>query len=251
MGTTLWAQWEESMKKEILRLENITKKINNVKVIKNVSLSIYEGEIVKLFGDEGQSKSILVRLLGGDFRPDFGKIYVDGREVSITSPYVGKKLGISIIHKKSDLIPNLTVMENLFLGRSDPRIKPFFRARQQLERTRELLNILGLNIAPQTLTAELTPEQIQMVQLGKALLDDPKVVVMDHTNIVLGQTQIKLFERVFKELKKAKSRYIGGGAESRRLYVGVRSDVHHERRQHRRQHHDIRAGKRQGRSDDR
>ena len=190
------------MKKEILRLENISKKINNVKVIKNVSFSIYEGEIVKLFGDEGQSKSILVRLLGGDLSPDFGKIFVGGSAVNITSPYVGKKLGISIIHKKSDLIPNLTVMENLFLGRSDPRIKPLFRERLQLDRSREMLKILGLDIEPQTLTSELTPEQVQMVQLGKALFDNPKVVVMDHTNIVLGQTQIKLFERVFKELKK-------------------------------------------------
>ena len=192
------------MKKEVLRLDCVSKKINDVKVLKNISLTIYEGEIVKLFGDVGQSKAMVVRLLGGVFQPDFGKIYVDGAEVSITCPNDGKKAGISIINKKSDLIPNLTVMENLFLGRSDTNSKPFLKAKQQALRTRELLNILGLDITPETLASDLTIEQVQLVQLGKALLDDPKVVVMDHTNILLDKNQIKLFEGVFRELSKRK-----------------------------------------------
>ncbi len=192
------------MRKEVLRLDSVSKKINDVKVLKNISLTIYEGEIVKLFGDMGQSKAMVVRLLGGVFQPDFGKIYVDGREVEITCPNDGKKAGISIIHKKSDLIPNLTVMENLFLGRNDADSKPFLKVKQQAVRTRELLNILGLDITPDTLAADLTIEQVQLVQLGKALLDDPKVVVMDHTNILLDKNQIKLFEGVFRELSRRK-----------------------------------------------
>ncbi len=192
------------MRKEVLRLDCVSKKINDVKVLKNISLTVYEGEIVKLFGDTGQSKAMVVRLLGGVFQPDFGKIYVDGREVELCCPYDGKKAGISIIHKKSDLIPNLTVMENLFLGRNDADSKPFLKVKQQAARTRELLKILGLEFTPDTLAADLTIEQIQLVQLGKALLDDPKVVVMDHTNILLDKKQIKLFEGVFRELSKRK-----------------------------------------------
>lgn len=192
------------MRKEVLRLESVTKKINDVKVLKNVSMTIYEGEIVKLYGDEGQSKSMIVRLLGGVFQSDFGKIYVDGKEANITCPHDGKELGISIIHKRSDLVPNLTVMENLFLGRNDSDCKPFIKEKQQLTRTRELFNILGLDISPQTMASKLTVEQVQMVQLGKALLDDPKVVVMDHTNILLDRNQVQLFKGVFKELSKRK-----------------------------------------------
>ena len=192
------------MRKEVLRLDCVSKKINDVKVLKNISLTVFEGEIVKLFGDMGQSKAMVVRLLGGVFQPDFGKIYVDGREVEITCPNDGKKAGISIIHKKSDLIPNLTVMENLFLGRNDADSKPFLKIKQQAARTRELLNILGLDITSETLAADLTIEQTQLVQLGKALLDDPKVVVMDHTNILLDRNQIRLFEGVFRELSKRK-----------------------------------------------
>lgn len=192
------------MRKEVLRLESISKKINEVRVLKNVSMTIYEGEIVKLFGDEGQSKAMIVRLLGGVFQPDFGKIYVDGKEVDITCPHDGKKFGISIIHKKSDLIPNLSVLDNLFLGRNDSNFKPLLKRRQQLARTQELLKILGLDISPETPASKLTMEQVQMVQLGKALLDDPKVVVMDHTNILLDRSQIKLFEGVFRELSKRK-----------------------------------------------
>ena len=192
------------MKKEILRLEHISKKINDVKILKNISLNLFEGEIVKLFGDEGQSKSTLVRILGGVFQPDYGKIYLDGKEVEIFSPLAGKKLGISIIHKGSDLIPNLTVMENLFLDRRDADARFFFRAKQQFAKTRDLLELLGLDISPNTVASTLTLEQIQLVQLGKALLDDPKVVVMDHTNILLDKKQIKLFEGVFKELAKRK-----------------------------------------------
>ena len=192
------------MRKEVLRLESISKKINEVKVLKNVSMTIYEGEIVKLFGDEGQSEAMIVRLLGGVFQPDFGRICVDGKEAGITCPHDGKKLGISIIHKKNDLIPNLSVLDNLFLGRNDSGSKLFLRRKQQMARTQELLKILGLDISPQMLASELTMEQVQMVQLGKALLDDPKVVVMDHTNILLDRKQIKLFEGVFKELSKRK-----------------------------------------------
>lgn len=192
------------MQKEVLRLESVSKKINEVKVLKNVSMTVNEGEIVILYGDEGQSKSMIVRLLGGVFQPDFGKIYVDGKEVGITCPRDGNEVGISIIHKRSDLIPNLTVMENLFLGRKDSTYRRFIKEKQQLVRTRELLNILGLDISPHTMASRLTVEQVQMVQLGKALLDDPKVVVMDHTNILLDRNQIKLFKGVFKELSRRK-----------------------------------------------
>jgi|GEM_PF-2533954 len=192
------------MQKEVLRLESVSKKINEVKVLKNVSMTINEGEIVTLYGDEGQSKAMVVRLLGGVFQPDFGKIYVDGREVNMTCPRDGKELGISIIHKRSDLIPNLTVMENLFLRRKDSDNKRLIKEKQQLSRTKELLNILGLDISPHTMASDLTVEQVQMVQLGKALLDDPKVVVMDHTNILLDRNQIRLFKGVFKELSKRK-----------------------------------------------
>lgn len=192
------------MRKEVLRLESVSKKINEVKVLKNISMTIYEGEIVKLFGDEGQSEAMIVRLLDGVFQPDYGKILVDGREASITCPHDGKKLGISIIHKKNDLIPYLSVLDNLFLGRHDTGSKFLIKRKQQMARTQELLKILGLDISPQMLVSELTMEQVQMVQLGKALLDDPKVVVMDHTNILLDRNQIRLFEGVFKELSKRK-----------------------------------------------
>ncbi len=192
------------MKKEVLRLESVSKKINDVKVLKNVSMVIYEGEIVKLFGDEGQSGTMIVRLLGGGFQPDFGKIYVDGKEVCISCPHDGKKLGISIIHKKNDLIPNLSVLDNLFLGRNDSSCKPLLKWKQQKVRTQELLKILGLDISPHMIASKLSVEQVQIVQLGKALLDDPKVIVMDHTNILLDRNQIKLFEGVFKELSKRK-----------------------------------------------
>lgn len=192
------------MQKEVLRLESVSKKINDVNVLKNVSMTVNEGEIVNLYGDEGQSKAMIVGLLGGVFQPDFGKIYVDGKEVGITCPRDGKELGISIIHKRSDLIPNLTVMDNLFLGRKDWNNRHFIKEKQQLARTRELLKILGLDISPQTMASKLTVEQVQLVQLGKALLDDPKVVVMDHTNILLDRSQIKLFKGVFKELSRRK-----------------------------------------------
>lgn len=192
------------MRKEILRFEHISKKINDVKVLKNISFNLYEGEICKIFGDEGQSATALVRILGGVFLPDFGKMYVGGNEVEISTPDAGKKLGISIINKASDLIPNLTVCENMFLGRRETNRSIFFRLNQNAARTRDLLEILGLDISPNTIVSNLKPEQIQLLQLGKALLDDPKVVVMDHTNILLDRKQIRLFERVFQELARRK-----------------------------------------------
>ncbi len=195
---------KNKMTNEILRIEFASKKINGVNVLKNVSLNIFEGEIVKLFGDEGQSKAMLVRLLGGLLIPDSGRVLIGNKEVAISSPYDAKRLGISIINKRSDLLPNLTVMENLFLGRRDETFGLFFSRKKQYERSKELLDILGLDISPDTMANELSQEQIQLLQLEKALLDNPKLVIMDHTHILLDNKQIKLFEGVFKELSKRK-----------------------------------------------
>ena len=192
------------MRREVLRLDSVSKTVNDVKVLKNISMTIYEGEIVKLFGESGQSKSILVSILGGVQQPDFGKIYVEGREVNLNSPNDCKTVQISIINKKSDLIPNLTVMENLFLGRRDANSRPFLKTKQHLARTLDLFKVLGLNISPNTFVSKLAVEQVQLVQLGKALLDDPKIIVMDHTNILLDKNQVRLFAGVFKELTKRK-----------------------------------------------
>ena len=190
------------MRKEILRLENICKTIDGIKVLKNVSLNLYEGETVKLYGDEGRSLSSIVGLFGGVIKPDSGRIYIDGKEIKLASPLDGKKAEISIIHKKSDLIPNLTVMENLFLERKNYARGLFLKEKKQRARAVELLEILGLDISPDMMASDLKLEQMQIVQLGKALLDDRKIIIMDHTHILLDKEQIKLFEGVFNELAK-------------------------------------------------
>lgn len=190
------------MKTEILRMEYVSKSKNHNKVLQNICLDLFEGEIVKLVDKECEGKSAILEILGGVSQPDSGSIYVFGKEVLLASPQISQKLGINIIHQQGNLIPNLTVMENFFLGLDSISKKLFIHKKQQYKRSLEVLRILGISVTPDTLVANLTAKQVQLIQLGKALLNNLKIVVMDNTVKLLDKEQITFYKNLFMELTK-------------------------------------------------
>jgi ribose transport system ATP-binding protein len=190
------------MKNEFLRLDYISIFHNEYKVLKNICLNVFKGEIVKLFSEECEGKDALLDILGGICSPGSGNIYINGKEFTALTPQISHMAGISIIRQKSDLIANLTVMENFFLDPGVLKNRLFFNNRQQHQKCWEVLQTLGVSFTTDTLVRDLPPEYVQMVQLGKALLKDPQLIILDHSATILNFNQSKLYKNVFEALAK-------------------------------------------------
>ncbi len=103
----------------LLEMQGIDKSFPGVQALRDVSLSLYPGEVLGIVGENGAGKSTLIKILGGAHRPDRGRIVLEGREVSFRSPSAAQQAGISIIYQEFNLVPDLTVRENIFLGASE------------------------------------------------------------------------------------------------------------------------------------
>ena len=123
----------------LLRMEGIYKSFPGVQALSDCKFELRSGEVHALVGENGAGKSTMMKILGGIYEKDAGHIYLDGKEVNITSPHKAQELGISIIHQELNLMPHLTVAQNIFIGR-EPRAKvPFVlddKARKSRNRTR-------------------------------------------------------------------------------------------------------------------
>ncbi len=181
------------MKYEILRLENITKQINKIKVLENVCLDIYKGEIHVLLGEANSGKSILAKIIAGLCHKDSGKFFFEGREVSLDTYDQARKLGISFIHQEMNLIPNLSIAENLFIGREIHKLFPFIDKKMTFDYTRLLLKAMGLNLDPRTLVSDLTMSQKRILEIVRAISFYSKLIVLDEPLAYLSKADTQIF----------------------------------------------------------
>src|SRR5215469_4899309 len=187
----------------LLNLTDVSKAFAGVQALDRVSIEIRPGEVVGLVGENGAGKSTLIRILAGVYRPDSGKLALEGKPLTLTSPRDANLHGIGIVFQEQSLLPNLTVAENIYLGQE----KEFSRwgivvwpalhaaAKRQLEKVQ-------LDVDPGTRTAHLSFAERQMVELAKALALEERterhlVILLDEPTSVLEQREIDiLFERV-------------------------------------------------------
>jgi ribose transport system ATP-binding protein len=176
----------------ILELQGIVKRFPGVVALAGVDLDLRAGEVHVLLGENGAGKSTLVKVLAGVHRPDAGEIRVDGRPVRLGSPRDAQALGISTIHQELALVPDMTVAENVFLGREPlaSRRLGIVDRRALVRAARDLLGGLALRIAPEAIVRRLGLAQQQMVEIAKALSLDARVIVMDEPTAVLTATEI-------------------------------------------------------------
>jgi ribose transport system ATP-binding protein len=131
-----------------IAMKNIEKSFNGVSVLKKVSLQVESGEIHALLGENGAGKSTLMNILGGVLKPDVGSIIINGNEVKLTNPRVSQQYGISFIHQELNVVSDLRVYENLFLG-SELRNKfGFLKVEEMCNQTSDILALLGVDIHP-------------------------------------------------------------------------------------------------------
>ena len=184
----------------ILKVEGISKGFPGVQALKDVHLEVRSGEVLVLVGENGAGKSTLMKILSGIYAKDEGTIVFEGQEVEPTSPLQAQELGITIIHQELNMLPYLTVAQNIFVGR-EPRTGPFLSERKLNQQTAELLQRLNIHLNPRTLVGELTVAEQQMVEIAKALSFNAKVLIMDEPTSALTDSEVETLFVLIEQLK--------------------------------------------------
>lgn len=185
-----------------LRMENVSKTFGRIQALSNVSLDVRLGEIHALMGENGAGKSTLMKILSGAYLPDPGSaIFIDRNRVSITGPQSAQTLGISIIYQELSLAPNLTVAENIYLGREIARNR--FVSRSAMEAgAADILRRLNASFGPRDRVARLSIAERQLVEIARALNFKCRILVMDEPTTTLSERET---ERLFQLMRQLRS----------------------------------------------
>jgi len=191
----------QSMSNCILRMENITRHFPGVVALDDVTLTCNKGEILALVGENGAGKSTLMKILSGVYQPDGGRILFNGQEVILDSPRRAQQLGISIIMQEFNLLPYLTVEENIWLGREPANGLGIVDSREVTRRSQELLVTLGVELDPNTPVNDLTVAQCQFVEIAKALSLGADLIIMDEPSSTLTGHELDYLFKVIRDLQ--------------------------------------------------
>ncbi|NGQ96521.1 sugar ABC transporter ATP-binding protein [Brevibacillus sp. SYP-B805] len=184
-----------------LEMKGITKSFGGVQALKGVDFSVNEGEIHALLGENGAGKSTLMNILGGVIPADAGEIWMDGRPVRISSPQDSKRCGISFIHQELNLIPDMTVYENLFLGSEMVSAYGFVDAKRMIQETRRILDMLGVQLDPEAIVGKLDASLKQVIEIAKSLLNESNIIIMDEPTTSLTDREIQHIFHVMRTLR--------------------------------------------------
>ena len=191
------------MNTNLVSMRGIHKAFGPVQVLRGVDFELRAGEVHALMGENGAGKSTLMKILTGQYRPDQGEIQVDGQATTISSPTDAEKQGIAIIHQELNLIPNLTVAENLFLGRELRRFG-VLQQRAMRAKARQWLARVGMQaLSPDAKVDTLSVGQQQMVEIAKALAQDARVLIMDEPTAALTDRETTTLFALIRELRKS------------------------------------------------
>jgi len=187
--------------KQILSMRNIVKAFSGVEVLHSVDLTLHEGEVLALVGENGAGKSTLMKILMGIEQPNAGEIQLNGDIVKIENPARALSLGIAMIHQELSPIPEMTVEENMFIGREINRFG-FVDSKKQAQKTREWLNKLNIAISPQVKMEELSISQMQMVEIAKAISYNSRILIMDEPTSAITEKEVMQLFTLINLLKK-------------------------------------------------
>lgn len=191
------------MSETFLQMKHITKRFPGVLALNDVQFTLRRGEVHALLGENGAGKSTLMKILSGVYQPDEGEIIFEDKPVSFSDPLSAQNVGITIIHQEFNLFPELTVEENIFIGREFCKKNRWrLDEKQQRQATIEILQKLNLAIKPDTLVADLTVAQQQMVEIAKAISVNARILIMDEPTAALTETEIEGLFRVTRLLKE-------------------------------------------------
>ena len=189
--------------KPVLRMEGIKKSFIGVRALDNVDLAIYPGEVHALVGENGAGKSTLMKILAGAHQADSGRVLLDDAPVQIKSPQHAMSLGIQIIHQELNLIPHLSVAENIFLGRMPTSLPGVVDAKTMRARAQQILGDLGANIDARATVGGLSIAQQQLVEIAKATSRSARVIAMDEPTAALTEHEQQSLWTLVKRLRES------------------------------------------------
>ena len=185
----------------LLKTIGIGKEFSSVPVLRNIDLEIIRGEILGIIGENGAGKSTLMKIFSGIYTPSSGEIRFEGKKAAIPDPSSAKNLGISILPQEFNLVKDLTVYDNIFLGSEIRQRSGLLDKKRMMQRTTELLRELEVEIKPDEKIENLSTAQKQMVEICKAVALDAKLLIMDEPTTVLTRYEIDILFNLIRRLR--------------------------------------------------
>ena len=185
-----------------IEMRGIDKSFGSNNVLKNAGFLLESGEIHALMGENGAGKSTLMKILTGVYTKDAGTVIVDGQEVCYKNPQEAERAGIVFIHQELNVLFDLTVEENMFLGKEIRNAFGVCNKKAMRAKVKEILDKLGVDINPGEVMSNLSVGQQQMIEIAKALMVDAKVIIMDEPTAALTQSETEVLFQVVKSLRK-------------------------------------------------
>jgi len=182
-------------------MKGISKSFGPVKALKKASLNLKRGEVLALMGENGAGKSTLMNVLSGSLHPDEGEILLDGVQREIKNPIQARSLGIVKIHQELQIVPELDIAENIFLGRWQTAGIGFVQKKKMHDMAKECLKMLEWEMDTRTKLKDLRIGEQQLVEIAKAISCDVKIIVMDEPTSALSEPEAKKLFHVIEKLK--------------------------------------------------
>jgi ribose transport system ATP-binding protein len=190
----------------VIEMKNIIKSFGSNTVLKDVSLKINGGEICALLGENGAGKSTLMNILGGVYKMDSGSIFIDGKKVDFNTPAESLKSGIAFIHQELNLINDLPIYENMFLGREIKNKRKTLDLEKMIHETDQIFNQMNVNLNPKTMVRDLDASYKQIIEICRAMMMKASIVIMDEPTTSLTRPEI---DRVFKMMRTLRDHNVG------------------------------------------
>lgn len=185
----------------MLELKNISKSFSGVKALSDVSFTLKPGEVHALCGENGAGKTTLMNIVAGNLKPDEGSLYLKGEPVIFTNYQQARKKGIAIVYQDRSLVNNLTVAENIFLNNYPVNRYGFIDYKKLYQDTSSMLASLQLNeIDPKMLVKELSPAQEQMIEVAKALVKNPEILILDEPTASITEKETQILFQIIRQL---------------------------------------------------
>ena len=186
-----------------LEVKDISKTFYGVYALKDISFGIEKGAVHAIMGENGAGKSTLMKILGGNYNADTGAIYINGEKQKINNVFDAARCGISVIYQEFNLLPDLTVAENIFISNYPARtFLGVIDKRKRSADAKKLLDMLNIDVHPDELVKNLSVSQKQMVEIAKALSRDSEIIIMDEPTAPLNHTEVEKLEEIVAMLKE-------------------------------------------------
>ncbi|MBU3874432.1 sugar ABC transporter ATP-binding protein [Faecalicatena sp. AGMB00832] len=189
-------------KTPIVELKHIYKEFPGVKVLQDISISFYPGKVHVLLGENGAGKSTIIKIISGVYYADKGDVFVRGEKANYTNIRQSQQHGISVIHQELSVIEDLTVYENIFLGREIKKGGKILNKSEMIKEAQKLMNTIGISINPKSYIRDLNNGEKQMVEIARAVSQNSEMVIMDEPTSSLSDFEVKALFKVINKLRE-------------------------------------------------